>query len=60
MSQVTTKLLCQNLKKIARLESSLSAKTDFLNPPYTKLNGLWRNVGIYSWNVGTIDDTSYR
>ena len=46
MSEVTTKLLCQNLKKIARLESRLSAKTDFLTPPYTELNGLWRNVGI--------------
>ena len=58
MSEVTIKLLCQNLKKIARLESSLSAKTDFLNPPYTELNGFVEKR--WDLTVGTIDDTSYR
>ena len=32
LSQVTIKLLCQNLIKIAPLESSLSVKIDFVNP----------------------------
>ena len=49
MSEVTTKLLCQNLKKIARLESRLSAKTDFLTPD-TELNGVEKR-----WDFGTID-----
>ena len=57
MSEVTIKLLCQNLKKIARLESSLSAKTDFLNP-FTELNGFVEKR--WDLTVGTIDDTSYR
>ena len=58
MSEVTIKLPCQNLKKIARLESSLSAKTDSVNPPYTELNGFVEKR--WDLTVGTIDDTSYR
>ena len=46
MSEVTTKLLCRNFIKIAPLESSFSAKTDFLTPYALLLRTSGRNENI--------------